>query len=70
MEANKWYDARGIWLGLTTIDPNRIPFIFYTIFNHNFFAMCFSFNVQWLNFDFFIVSNMNRTLQCFHLYQY
>jgi len=36
MEANKWYDARGIWLGLTTIDPNRIPFIFYIIFNHNF----------------------------------
>jgi hypothetical protein len=66
MEANKWYDARGIRSCLTIIDPDGIPFILYTIFN----AMCFSFNVQWLNFVFFIVSNMNRTLQCLHLYQY
>jgi hypothetical protein len=39
MEANKWYDARGVWLGLATVDPNGIPFILYTIFNHN-FSLC------------------------------
>jgi hypothetical protein len=50
---------------LTTIDHDGIPFIFYTIF-----AVCLSFNAQWLKFDFFIVSNMNSTLQCLHLYQY